>query len=68
MLEQIPDTLRIIALIGAVIVAAAALVALAAEWKKTELEDQVTKVMMILLTIGCVFVVLVALHVWGQVQ
>jgi uncharacterized membrane protein len=66
MLEQIPDALRIIALIGAVIVAAGALLGLRSEWKKNELEDQVTKIMMVLLTIGCVFVILVALRVWGK--
>lgn len=66
MLEQIPDTLRIVALFGAIIVAAGALLGLLSEWKKHELEDNVTKIMMVLLTIGCVFVILVALRVWGQ--
>ena len=66
MLEHIPDTLRLIALIGAIIVAIGALLGLRSEWKKNELEDQVTKIMMVLLTIGCVFVILVALRVWGQ--
>ena len=66
MLEHIPDTLRLIALIGAIIVAFGALLGLRSEWKKNELEDQVTKIMMVLLTIGCVFVILVALRVWGQ--
>jgi len=66
MLEHIPDTLRMIALFGAIIVAAGALLGLRSEWRKNELEDQVTKIMMVLLTIGCVFVILVALHVWGQ--
>ncbi len=67
MLEQIPGTLKIIALIGAFVVGIAALAGLRSEWKKTELEDQVTKVMMILLTVGCIFVVLVAFGVWGRV-
>jgi adenine/guanine phosphoribosyltransferase-like PRPP-binding protein len=67
MLEQIPGTLKIIALIGAAVVAIAALAGLRSEWKKTELEDQVTKVMMILLTVGCIFVALVAFGVWGRV-
>ena len=67
MLEQIPGTLKIIALIGAAVVAFAALAGLRSEWKKTELEDQVTKVMMILLTVGCIFVALVAFGVWGRV-
>jgi adenine/guanine phosphoribosyltransferase-like PRPP-binding protein len=59
--------LKLIALVGAVIVGVTALVALRAEWKKTELEDQVTKIMMVLLTVGCIFVVLVAFGVWGKV-
>ncbi len=67
MLEQIPGTLRIIALIGSVVVGIAALIALRDEWKKTALEDNVTKIMMVLLTIGCVFAALVAVGVWGRV-
>ena len=66
MLEQIPGTLKIIALVGAVVVAIAALAGLRSEWKKTELEDQVTKIMMVLLTVGCIFVVLVAVGAWGR--
>ncbi|HXN09296.1 MAG TPA: hypothetical protein VN860_06505, partial [Candidatus Acidoferrales bacterium] len=58
--------LRMIALFGAIIVAVGALLGLRSEWKKNELEDHVTKIMMVLLTIGCVFVILVALRVWGQ--
>ena len=67
MLEQIPGTLRIIALIGSVVVGIAALIALRDEWKKTALEDNVTKIMMVLLTIGCIFAALVAVGVWGRV-
>lgn len=67
MLEHIPGTLRIIALIGSVVVGIAALIALRDEWKKTALEDNVTKVMMVLLTIGCIFAALVAVGVWGRV-
>lgn len=67
MLEQIPGVLKFIALIGSVVVAAAALAALRAEWKKTELVDNVTKIMMVLLTVGCVFVVLVAFGIWGRI-
>jgi NADH:ubiquinone oxidoreductase subunit 6 (subunit J) len=66
MLEQIPGTLRIIALVGAVIVAVAALIALRDEWKKKALEDNVTKIMMILLTLGCIFALLVAVGYWGH--
>lgn len=66
MLEQIPGTLKMIALIGAVVVAFFALAGLRSEWKKSELEDNITKIMMVLLTIGCIFVVLVAVGVWGR--
>ena len=66
MLEQIPGTLRIIAFVGSIVVAAAALAGLRSEWKKSELEDNVTKIMMVLLTVGCVFVALVAIGVWGR--
>ena len=66
MLEQIPGTLRIIAFVGSIVVAAAALAGLRSAWKKSELEDNVTKIMMVLLTVGCVFVALVAIGVWGR--
>ncbi len=58
--------LRGIALIGALIVGATALIVLRAEWRKTALEDHVTKIMMVLLTVGCVEVVLVALGKLGR--
>lgn len=59
-------TLRIIALVGAVIVGVVALVALRAEWRKTALEDNVTKIMMVLLALGCAEVILVAIGFWGR--
>lgn len=68
MLESIPLQLRIIALIGAVIVAVVALIALRGEWPKTRLEDNVTKIMMVLLTVGCIEVVLVAIGTIGRVK
>ena len=58
---------RWIAGLGALVVAFFALKALAAEWKKTALEDQVTKIMMILLTLGCAIVLGVAFGAWGRV-
>jgi len=58
---------RIIAGLGALVVAFFALKALIEEWRKTALEDQVTKIMMVLLTIGCVIVLGVALGQWGRV-
>jgi hypothetical protein len=66
MLESIPLQLRIIALVGAVIVAVVALIALRGEWHKTQLEDHVTKIMMVLLTVGCVEVFLVAIGKIGR--
>ncbi len=63
---DIDHILRAIALVGAIIVAVVVLAALRAEWKKTELDDHVTKVMMILLTLGCIEAALVALGVWGR--
>ena len=58
---------RIIAGLGALVVAFFALKALVEEWRKSALEDQVTKIMMVLLTIGCVIVLGVALGQWGRV-
>jgi len=58
---------RIIAGLGALVVAFFALKALVEEWRKTALEDHVTKIMMVLLTIGCVIVLGVALGQWGRV-
>ena len=57
--------LRIIAFIGAIIVGICAVTSLRAEWKKTGLDDHVTKIMLILLTVGCIIVLLVATHVGG---
>jgi len=58
---------RIIAAVGAVVVAISALTSLRAEWKKTNLDDQVTKIMLVLLTVGCVIVIIVALGIAGRV-
>lgn len=58
---------KILAFIGALVVGFFAIKSLVAEWPKTNLEDHVTKVMMVLLTIGCIIVLLVAVNVWGQV-
>ncbi|MBC5825255.1 MAG: hypothetical protein GIW99_05560 [Candidatus Eremiobacteraeota bacterium] len=58
---------RTIAVIGALIVGASALTSLAGEWKKTGLDDQVSKVMLGLLTVGCVIVILAATGVVGKV-
>jgi len=52
--------LRIVAFVGAVIVGLSALTSLIAEWPKQGLDDNVTKVMLALLALGCVIVILVA--------
>jgi hypothetical protein len=57
---------RIIALVGAIVVAGCALTSLRAEWKKNGLDDHVTKIMLALLTVGCIIVVLVAVGVAGR--
>lgn len=59
--------LKIIAGAGALVVAYFALKALYEEWPKTALEDQVTKIMMALLTLGCAIVFTVALGLAGKV-
>jgi NADH:ubiquinone oxidoreductase subunit 6 (subunit J) len=58
--------LKVIAFIGAVVVGIVALVALRGEWKKNALEDHVTKIMMVLLALGCIEVILVSFGVWGR--
>lgn len=57
---------RIIALVGAIVVAVCALTSLRVEWKKNGLDDHVTKIMLALLTVGCIIVVLVAVGVAGR--
>ena len=52
--------LRIIAFVGAVVVGLSALQSLQAELPKKGLDDQVTKIMLALLALGCVIVILVA--------
>ncbi|HLN47457.1 MAG TPA: hypothetical protein VK216_04255 [Magnetospirillaceae bacterium] len=59
--------LRILAGAGALVVGFFALKALYEEWPKTALEDQVTKIMMALLTLGCIIVLTVALGKAGHV-
>ena len=59
---------RIIALIGALLVGTFALIVLRAEWKRVGLDDHVSKIMMALLTIGCIIVLGVALSFWGRFE
>lgn len=58
--------LKILAGAGALVVAFFAVKALYEEWPKTALEDQVTKIMMGLLTLGCIIVLTVALGFAGK--
>jgi hypothetical protein len=58
---------RAMAAAGAILVGMLALRSLADEWHKAPLDDQVAKVMMTLLAIGCVLVLLVTLGFWGRV-
>jgi hypothetical protein len=64
---SLDNILRGIAFAGAIVVAVIALVALRGEWKKHGLDDNVTKIMMILLALGCAEVILVAIGFWGRV-
>jgi hypothetical protein len=56
---------RGIALGGALVVGTTALSALVNDWKTTGIDNQVTKIMLGLMTIGCVLVVLVAFKALG---
>lgn len=58
--------LKILAGAGALVVAFFAVKALYEEWPKTALEDQVTKIMMGLLTLGCIIVLTVAFGFAGK--
>jgi uncharacterized membrane protein YdjX (TVP38/TMEM64 family) len=56
--------LRVIAFVGAVVVGLSASMSLVAEWPKRGLDDNVTKVMLGLLALGCVIVILVAFGIF----
>jgi len=60
--------LRLIAFVGATIVGLSALTSLQAELPKKGLDDQVSKVMLALLTLGCLIVVLVVFGVFPGIQ
>ena len=49
---------KIIAIVGALVVGVFAIIALRGEWKKTGLDDQVTKILLGLMALGCVLVLL----------
>lgn len=56
--------LRVIAFFGAVVVGLSASQSLVAEWPKKGLDDNVTKVMLALLALGCIIVILVAFGIF----
>lgn len=66
-MEQLAGTEKIIALVGALIVGVVALIQLRGEWKKTGLDDQVTKLLLGLMAFGCVLVLLAATNVLPHV-
>ncbi|PZR58337.1 MAG: hypothetical protein DLM50_04295 [Candidatus Meridianibacter frigidus] len=57
---------RVVAVVGAIVVAAAALVALKNDWKTPGLENQVFKVMLGLLALGAVLALFAAIGVLGN--
>jgi hypothetical protein len=59
-MEALASTEKIVALIGAIVVAVFAIIALRGEWHKTGLDDQVTKLLLGLMAFGCVLVLLAA--------
>ena len=59
-MEGLAGIEKVIALIGAVVVAVFALISLRGEWAKTGLDDQVTKLLLGLMALGCVLVLLAA--------
>ncbi|HEV3088988.1 MAG TPA: hypothetical protein VGX96_17380 [Candidatus Elarobacter sp.] len=59
-MEALSGPEKIIAAIGALIVGYFAIVSLRGEWHKTGLDDQVTKVLLGLMALGCVLVLFAA--------
>lgn len=58
MMEQLAGPEKIVALIGALVVGYFAIMGLRGEWNKTGLDDQVTKLLLGLMAVGCVLVLL----------
>jgi NADH:ubiquinone oxidoreductase subunit 6 (subunit J) len=59
-MEALAGIERVVALVGAVVVAVFAIIALRGEWDKTGLDDHVTKLLLGLMAFGCILVVLAA--------
>ena len=62
-MEGLAGVEKIIALIGAVIVFVFAIIGLRGEWRKTGLDDNVTKVLLGLMAFGCILVLLASFGV-----
>ena len=62
-MEQLAQTEKIIAIIGAIVVGTFASISLRNEWRKTGLDDQITKILLGLMAFGCVLVILAGLNV-----
>jgi NADH:ubiquinone oxidoreductase subunit 6 (subunit J) len=59
-MEALAGPEKIIAFIGAVVVFTFAVIGLRGEWHKNGLDDQVTKLLLGLMALGCILVVLAA--------
>jgi chromate transport protein ChrA len=57
-MEQLAGPEKIIATIGAIVVGIVALVALKNDWKTTGLDNNVTKLLLGLMALGCVLVLI----------
>ncbi|BDE05106.1 hypothetical protein WPS_03820 [Vulcanimicrobium alpinum] len=62
-MEGLAGVEKIIALIGAVAVFVFAIIGLRGEWRKTGLDDNVTKVLLGLMAFGCILVLLASFGV-----
>jgi hypothetical protein len=62
-MEQLASTEKIVALIGALVVGYFSVVSLRGEMKKHGLDDNVTKGLLGLLVLGCIFVILAGVGV-----
>jgi hypothetical protein len=56
---------RAFAFVGAIVVGVTALIALRNDWKKTGLDDNVTKLLLGLMAFGCILVFFAAIGVLG---
>jgi adenine/guanine phosphoribosyltransferase-like PRPP-binding protein len=64
-MDALANLEKIVAFIGALVVGVFALIALRNDWKKTGLDDQVTKILLGLMAFGCVLVLCAAVGLIG---